>query len=134
MNRRTLLRELDPVERRRAVEAALVRMMSLPEATRPCIVLEHRPSRRFVQFCGSRTRPLTFDVPALETTIELGPGSEPEIYSSGASLAFMTLGSLVYRSFVPSGDPGSYWSAIEKSPHLVLEEFHDSVAIGARAS
>lgn len=126
MNRKTLLRELEPIERRRTLEAALVRMMSLPERVRPFIVLEHRPSRRFVQFCGSTTRQLTFDVPALGTTLELGPGSELEIYSSAASLALMTLGSLVYRSFVPAGDPGAYWSAIERSPHLVLEESHDA--------
>lgn len=134
MNRKTPLRELEPGERRRILEAALVRLMSLPERLRPCLVLEHRPSRRFVQFCGSTTRPLTFDVPALQTTLELGPGSVPEIYSSGASLAFMTLGSLVYRSFVPSGDPSVSWSAIERSPHLVLEELCDGAVIGDRAS
>lgn len=134
MRRKTLLRELPPAERREAIEAALMAMMSLPESVRPFVVIEHRPSRRFVQFCGSLTRPLTFDVPALSTTIELGPGSELDIYSSAASLALMTLGSLVYRSFVTGGDPQARWTAIERTPHLVLEEAHDTTSRWVKAS
>lgn len=130
----TPLRELEPIARRHAIEAALVRMMSLPESVRPFVILEHRPSRRFVQFCGSLVRQLTFDVPALSTTIELGPGSAPDVYPSAASLALMTLGSLVYRSFITSGDPQARWLAIERTPHLLLIEAHDEAAVSVRAS
>lgn len=134
MRRKTLLRDYEPLARRELVEAALMRLMSLPESVRPFVVIEHRPSKRFVQFCGSLTRPLTFDVPALDTSIELGPGSEVGIYTSAAALALMTLGSLVYRSFVRSENPGQYWTAIETSPHLVLEEAHDGLSAFAEAS
>lgn len=134
MRRKTLLRELEPPDRRLAIEAALVRMMSLPESSRPFIVLEHRPSQRFVQFCGSLTRQLTFDVPALGTTIELGPGSAVDVYSSAASLALMTLGSLVYRSFVTVAEARAHWIAIERTPHLVLIESFDSACSAAVAS
>lgn len=134
MERRTLLRELAPLERRRALEAALMRMMSLPESVRPFVILEHRPSRRFVQFCGSRSRPLIFDVPALGTTTTLGAASEPEVYASASSLALMTLGSLVYGSFVPRAKPEQYWSAIEQTPHLVLIESFDGCGERVSAS
>jgi hypothetical protein len=126
LQHKTLLRELLPVERRKAIEAALMRMMSLPEAARPFVVLSHRPSQRFVQFCGSTTRPLTFDVPALGTTTVLGQGGDADIYESAAALALMTLGSLVYRSFVKTEDPDAFWTAIERTPHLVLEESFDT--------
>lgn len=134
MRHRTLLRDLSPVERRKALEAALAAMMSRPEASRPFVVLEHRPSQRFVQFCGSTTRPLIFDVPALGTTTTLGAASDPEVYASASALAFMTLGSLVYRSFVETDNAQAYWDAIEKSPNLVLIDSFDSCGEEVRAS
>lgn len=101
-------------------------MMSRPESARPFVILEHRPSQRFVQFCGSSTRPLLFDVPELGTTTVLGVGSDVELYASASGLAFMTLGSLVYRSFVKTDNAQAYWDAIERSPNLVLIDSFDS--------
>lgn len=121
MRETTLLRELGPIERRRAIEAALVAMMSRPQASRPFVILEHRPSRRFVQFCGSTNEPLTFDVPALDKTVRLGgPDSPADVYESAAALALTTLGRLVYRSLTPIIGDASFVSGIEHSPHLVL--------------
>lgn len=83
------------VERREALEAALMRMMAHPEKERPFVVLEHAQSGVFVQFCGSQTRPLTFDVPSLGKTVDLGPGSDPTVYHRAVCLGFETLGAIL---------------------------------------
>lgn len=95
---RTSLQKFGPLERRSALEAALIRMMAHPEHLRPFVVLEHRTSQCFVQFAGSQTKPLLFDVPALGISLELGSQGDPSLYTDAVCLAFQTLASLAYST------------------------------------
>ena len=90
---------------REAVERALTRMMSHPQATRPFVIIECAGTGAFVQFRGSQTESLLFDVPALGSQYDYGLPSviTPDVYRSAAFVALETLDTLRRRRFEELG-------------------------------
>lgn len=74
-----------------------------------------------MQFAGSQTKALLFDVPALGKSEVLGLASDARIYDQAVSLAFATLAALVYRM-----PPTEAEDAIGRHGSLVLDESLDS--------
>jgi hypothetical protein len=77
-------------------------MMAHPESERPFVILEHRVTKRFVQYAGSLTRPLVFDVPELDKTVTIGSAQDPSIYAEAVRLGFETLSALVFDRTHPA--------------------------------
>lgn len=94
----------DPVQHRERLATALYRMLGNPKAQMPFVVLEHQPSECFVQFCGSSTEPLRFDVPALKLSEVVGAYAGRELVDDAVERAFRTLGELVAGTAGGSGD------------------------------
>lgn len=86
-------RPVGPVDCREVLEQALVRMMGHPKATRPFVILECEGTGAFVQFRGSQSESLLFDVPALGGQHDYGLPSRltPDVYRSAAFVALETL-------------------------------------------
>lgn len=89
-------------------------MMTRPEKDLPFVILTDVRSGKFVQFCGSRERELTFDVPELQVTHPLGGASDPSVYGRAAALAFETLNGLIRDT--PRGEL-HLEESIEHDPH-----------------
>jgi hypothetical protein len=87
---------MGPLERREALEAALARMLSHPVEERPFVVLECSQTHVFVQFRGSRTETLLFDVPLLDRQKDFGllDLTGAVVLREAAELAFDTLEAL----------------------------------------
>lgn len=98
-------RPVGSLECRAAIEEALVRMMGYPKSTRPFIIIECEGTGAFVQFRGSQTESLLFDVPALEGQYDYGLPSRltPDVYRSAAFVALETLEHLRRRHYESRG-------------------------------
>lgn len=98
-------RSVGPADCRETVERALAQMMSRPQATRPFVIIECEGTGAFVQFRGSQTESLLFDVPALEGQYDYGLPSviTPDVYRSAAFVALETLETLRRRRFEELG-------------------------------
>jgi hypothetical protein len=55
------------------LEASLNLLLTRPEHQRPFVVLSDGRTEQFVQWCGSKTKPLLFDVPAKGIALEPAP-------------------------------------------------------------
>jgi len=72
------------------IQLALLELVKRPEAPGlPFLIITHTPTKRFVQFAGSTTKPLYFDVPALQIGREVKESENP------AELAVVTLCGLI---------------------------------------
>lgn len=98
-------RSVGSVDCREAVERALTRMMSHPEASRPFVIIECEGTGAFVQFRGSQTESLLFDVPALDGQYDYGLPSliTPDVYRTAAFIALETLETLRRRRYEALG-------------------------------
>lgn len=98
-------RSVGSVDCREAVERALTRMMSRPQATRPFVIIECEGTGAFVQFRGSQTESLLFDVPALGGQHDYGLPSiiTPDVYRTASFIALETLETLRRRRFEALG-------------------------------
>lgn len=90
---------------REAVELALSRMMGRPQALRPFVIIECSGTGAFVQFRGSQTESLLFDVPALGGQYDYGLPSAitPDVYRSAAFVALEMLETLRRSRFETLG-------------------------------
>jgi hypothetical protein len=111
---------MGPLDRREAVEAALARMMSHPSGQRPFVVLECSQTHVFVQFRGSTSESLLFDVPLLDRQVDFGLPTltrDDSIYREATRLAFDTLDALQRSSRQALG--------LQPSGEILLEESID---------
>lgn len=106
---------MGPPERREVVEAALARMMAHPCEKRPFIVIECSQTHVFVQFRGSRSETLLFDVPLLDRQVDFGLGVTLETIAEASRLAFDVLEALQRSSRQALGLPAGGDIILEES-------------------
>jgi hypothetical protein len=114
-----------PAAAQARVEHAVLRMLGADERLQPFVILEHEPTECFVQFCGSASLELVFDVPALSITEKLG---RPTELGAIVARAYEVLEHLVARH---RASYGLTTAPIAMSDELVLEESLESPGAAA---
>lgn len=80
------------------VKSAIAVLLTRPEETLPFLIIMHWPTRQFVQFAGSRNKPLWFDVPDLKIGRDVKPDEDP------TELALTTLKGLLNGQSLDDGE------------------------------